>query len=154
MVPYSAINPMKNVYLKSSQTVENLFLDQQVTVTGEVPIGTGSGGMDYNIGYGLAISGDNMLIVDTDSILGREDQSCKALGENSRALGENSIAYTANSIVEGENSTAGTNSFRIISGDSEARTLKLKTTAGLKPGMLCSLRLLNNYDLAGTIISV
>ena len=45
-------------------------------------------------------------------------------------------------------------SFRIVSGDISANTWTLKTTEGIQPGYVYSVRLLNNYDVAGSVVSV
>lgn len=75
-------------------------------------------------------------------------------GKYSMIAGENNVAYTDNSIAEGERTQAGTRSFRVVSGDIVASTWTLKTTNGIQPGYAYTVRLLNNYDMAGTVVSV
>ena len=81
-------------------------------------------------------------------------QNGKSYGQNTQIGGIGNTAYTDNSIAEGEYTLAGTRSFRIVSGDILANTWTLKTTEGIQPGYAYTVRLLNNYDMAGTVVSV
>ena len=75
-------------------------------------------------------------------------------GTGTVAFGNTNTVYTDNSIAEGEFTQAGTRSFRIVSGDISASTWTLKTTEGIQPGYAYTVRLLNNYDMAGIVVSV
>lgn len=102
---------------------------------------------------------DDLVVTDASAMSSQDsnannDSSCSSFGQNSRAYGHGTIAYTDNSFACGENSTAGTRAFRIVSGDIEEMSWELKSADGLKSGMQYSVRLINNYSLVGKITNV
>lgn len=97
---------------------------------------------------------DTITLSSDQDFLPRQGPLSKAYDGATGAIGWSSVAYTDNSFAEGEATQAGTRSFRVVSGDMAASTWTLKTTRGIRPGYMYTVRLLNNYDMAGSVVSV
>lgn len=92
---------------------------------------------DSNISGNISIGRDNTLYA-----------------TNSIATGKDNVIYTNNCAAIGENNVAGTRSYRIISGDFITKTWHLHTVEGLSVGLWYTVRLINNYDIVGTIEAI
>lgn len=117
--------PQMVIQLSSEQLLKKIPIDNKVVVSGDVDIKIGA------IGTG-----------------------CTVNGKNSVAAGIETTTFTDNSLAQGEGTIAGTHSFTVVSGDLNLNIWRLKSVDGLKEGMIYSVRVLNNYDVVGTILSV
>lgn len=105
----------------------------------------------------ISVSESGVISFDGSGYDRRVDETCWTHpdgGVTARAKGSYTSAYTANCVAVGSYSTAGSRSFRIISGDAELSTLTLDSVEGIAPGMKIAYRLLNNYNVFGSVAVV